>query len=221
MKKNILSSVVALVAMSTLSQAGGVFVPPPVEVLTPEPVVLTKSPSPVYIGLGAIWGRYNGECGAASENCKYEDATYGAVARLGVDINQYFGLEARVLGSFLEADENGGEELRHAGLFVKPMVPMGEDVNVYGLIGYGWTQTVAGQYLTQIDDEGLSIGVGFEVDFSSKEEDKEEDVDYRGAFDGQGDQEKGFGLFVDYQRLLVKKDVPEMDVVSAGVTYDF
>lgn len=220
MKKNILSSVAALAMVSTLSQAGGVFIAPPAEVLTPEPVVM-NSPSPIYIGLGALWGRYNGSCGSASSDCEYEDATYGALGRLGVDINQYFGLEARILGSFLDVDENGGEELQHVGLFVKPMLPLGEDISVYGLIGYGWTQTKAGKYLTEIDDDGLSIGVGFEIDFSDMEEDRESDVDYRGTFDGQGDQEKGFGLFVDYQRLLIKKDVPEMDVVSAGITYDF
>ena len=53
------------------------------------------------------------------------------------------------------------------------------------------------------------------------EDDREEDTLYEGGFDGQGDQERGWGLFVDYQRLLIKSDVPDMDVVSAGVTYDF
>ena len=226
-KTNILYSLIALTAMSTIIQAGGVITTPPVtvytppvEVYTPRQVVDKKQPSPVYIGLGALWGRYNGSCGTATD-CRYEDATYGALLRAGIDINQYFGVEARVLGTFLDVDEEGGEELRHAGLFLKPMLPMGDDVNLYGLLGYAWTQTSAGKYLTQIDDNGLSIGLGVEIDFSTMNEDKEENTEYTNGFDGQGNQEKGFGMFIDYQRLLIKEDVPEMDVVSAGVTFDF
>lgn len=221
MKKiNSLCSLVVFVAMTSISQAGGGLFKPPVEVFTPQPIVNQKTPSPVYIGLGAIWGRYNGSCGEAT-NCEYEDATYGALIRAGVDINQYFGLEARILGTFLDVDIHGGEALRHIGFFAKPMLPIGTNINLYGLIGYAWTQTEAGKYLTTIDDEGLSIGVGVEVDFSNMEEDREENTEYVGGFDGQGDQEQGWGMFVDYQRLLIKPDVPEMDVVSAGVTYDF
>ncbi len=32
---------------------------------------------------------------------------------------------------------------------------------------------------------------------------------------------KVWGIFVDYQRLLIKSDVPDMDVISLGVTYHF
>jgi opacity protein-like surface antigen len=57
---------------------------------------------------------------------------------------------------------------------------------------------------------GLSIGAGIEYDLSPDE----------GI---QGDAEEGWGLFVDWQNLAYK-DSPQntnINVVSAGVTYDF
>lgn len=219
MEKSILISLATLVAMSTNIWAGGKTVAP-VEAPV-EPIPVMQTPSPIYLGLGLLWGRYSGACGDADPSCHYEDVTYGALLRAGYDFNQYFGLEGRILGTFLKADPLGGEKLRHLGLFAKPMYPLGEDFNIYGLLGYGWTQTKAGKNLTKIDEGGFSAGLGLEYDLSDMEDDREEDTLYEHGFDGQGDQERGWGLFVDYQRLLIKSDAPDLDVVSGGITYDF
>jgi len=218
MKKNILISLLAMATMSTSMYAGGKMVAP---VEAPiEPIPVTQTPSPIYLGLGILWGRYNGDCGGAG--CNYEDVTYGALLRAGYDFSQYFGIEGRILGTFLQAESGQGEELRHIGIYAKPMYPLGEDFNIYGLLGYGWTQTKTdGKHLKEVDESGFSAGIGLEYDLSDMEDDREEDTIYEGGFDGQGDQEKGWGLFVDYQRLLIKSNVPDMDVVSGGVTYDF
>ena len=214
-KKSILISLLATATMHTSVYAGDKMVAPVEAPVEPIPVMMT--PSPIYIGLGLLWGKFYG----CHDGCEYEDVTYGALLRAGYDFNQYFGLEGRVLGTFLKADPLGGEELRHLGIYVKPMYPIGEDVNLYALLGYGWTQTKAGKNLEKIDEGGFSAGLGLEYDLSDMEDDREEDTLYEGGFDGQGDQERGWGLFVDYQRLLIKSDVPDMDVVSGGVTYDF
>lgn len=219
MKKSILLSLLAVATMSTSLCAGGKEVAP-IEAPV-EPIPVMQEVSPIYVGLGLLWGRYNGACGTADPSCEYEDVTYGALLRAGYDFNQYFGLEGRVLGTFLKADPLGGEELRHFGLFAKPMYPIGEDLNIYALLGYGWTQTKAGINLTEVDDSGFSAGLGLEYDLSDMEDDREEDTNYERGFDGQADQENGWGLFVDYQRLLIKSDTPNMDVVSGGITYDF
>ena len=220
MKKNILHTLLAVATISTSVYAGGKGVAP-VEAPV-EPIPVMQTPSPIYLGLGVLWGRYSGLCNG-QVGCEYEDVTYGALLRAGYDFNQYFGIEGRVLGTFIGADSLGGQELMHYGLFAKPMYPIGEDLNVYALLGYGWTQTKTGGNgnLTEVDDSGFSAGLGLEYDLSDMEDDREEDTLYEGGFDGQGDQEKGWGLFVDYQRLLIKSDVPDLDVVSAGVTYDF
>lgn len=220
MKKSILVSLAAAVSLSTSVLAGGKAVAP---VKSPvEPIPVMQTPSPVYLGLGLLWGRYSGQCGTKTD-CPYEDVTYGALLRAGYDFNQYFGIEGRILGTFWGADALGGQKLRHYGLYAKPMYPLSEDFNIYGLLGYGWTKTKTGGNgnLTEVDDSGFSAGLGLEYDLSDREDDKEEDTLYDRAFDGQGDQERGWGLFVDYQRLLIKSDVPDIDVVSGGVTYDF
>lgn len=185
-----------------------------------EPIP-AASPTPIYLGVGLVYGIYNG---CTSPGCDYEDVTYGAMLRAGYEWNQYFGVEARYIRTFWGADKLGGEKLEHIGLYAKPMYPLGEDFNVYGLLGYGWTKTrteLSGSLLPTVSESGFSAGLGLEYDLSSKEDDLEEDVNYDRAFDGQADEERGWGLFVDYQRLLIKSDVPKMDVVSAGVTYDF
>ncbi len=220
MRSNILYTVVAMATLSTSIWAGGKVVAP-IEAPV-EPIPVLNTPSPVYLGLGLLFGKYSGICG--SPTCPYEDATYGALVRAGYDFSQYLGLEARLLGTFFGDDAQGGQRLRHLGLFVKPMYPLGEDFNVYGLLGYGWTKskvTAKGTSLKAFNDHGFSAGVGLEYDLSDMEDDREEDTLYENGFDGQGDQERGWGLFVDYQRLLIKSDIPDMDVVSGGVTYDF
>lgn len=219
MTNRTLMSLLAIAALSTSVYAGGKGVVPAVIPVEPIPAV---QPTPVYVGAGLIWGKYAGQCGESAD-CPYEDVTYGALVRAGYDFNQYFGIEARLLATFWEADPLGGQELQHFGLFAKPMYPVSEDFNLYGLLGYGWTQTTTGgnKNLKELDESGFSAGVGVEYDLSSKEDDREDDGLYDREFDGQADQEKGWGLFVDYQRLLIDSDVPDLDVVSAGVTYDF
>jgi len=177
------------------------------------------SPVPFYIGGGPLWGRYGGCQG----NCKYVDVTYGALLRAGYEWNQYVGVEARLLGTVWKEDPLGGETFRHAGLFLKPSMPLSEDFNAYGLLGYAWTKTLTGgnHNLPIINDSGFSAGIGLEYDLSDKDDDKEDGGVYDRAFDGQGDQENGWGLFIDFQRLLIKSGVPNMDVIGFGITYDF
>ena len=207
MKNKLLSSAMVLTFVSTVIQAGG-------DIIPVEPVPVKQLATPIYIGTGFVAGRY------FSDN--YEDITYGMMARVGYEFNQYVGLEARYIGTFLEEGQLYGQELEHFGLFFKPMLPFNENFNLYGLLGYGWTQTNTSSTLNKaIDDNGFSAGVGLEYDLSDKRDDYDRNIYYPEGFDGQGDQEKGWGLFVDYQRLLIDSDIPDLDVVSAGVTYDF
>jgi len=187
-----------------------------------SPIQSVEDHTPFYIGAGLVWGRYN-DCTGNASWCTYEDVTYGGMIRAGYEWNQYIGVEARVIGTFWEADPLGGEKLQHVGIFAKPMMPLGEDFNLYGLVGYGWTKTITGGNgnLPTVDDSGLSLGIGLEYDLSSKADDRKSGAVYDREFDGQADQENGWGLFIDYQRLLVKSGVPDMDVVSVGLTYDF
>ena len=204
MKRNIILSVAAITAASTLSFAGGDIVPVYEPVVAPEAIQYDSVP--VYLGLGFNRGVYNySKCA----NCEYEDVTYGITLRAGYDFNQYVGVEARYIGTYWDADELGGQELSHFGVYVKPMMPINEQLNIYGLVGYGvtTTSTSGNGNLGEVDEDGFAAGVGLEYDIDTQ--------------DNEGALESGWGLFVDYQRLLIDSDMPDMDVVSGGVTFDF
>lgn len=220
-KKNIVFSSVALLVMGTALQAGGGKNIAPTEAVV-APIV-TEDISPWYLGAGLVWANFSvDDCGGVP-GCTYEDTTYGIMVRGGYEVNQYFGIEGRFIDTFMDEGPFGGAPLMHVGLFAKPQYPVSENVNVYGLLGYGYTKNLGnGARLNYFDDDwGFSAGVGFEYDLSDREGDRVENGNYDREFDGYADQGRGWSLFVDYQRLLIKSDVPDMDVISAGVRYDF
>jgi len=249
--KNIKLSIVALMAMGSLSYAGGEFLPvtvyetedavlaeeayveeyvqpimepvieeeyiAPVVVETPKVVVAPKPIKKIrangfYAGLGIAGAQYKSNCktGCAGSG---EDKTTGVMARVGYDFNKYIGIEAR--GIRTNWQTNGGA-VKHAGIFIKPMIPVSDATNIYGLVGVAKTKTNGG--LQKTDAESLALGAGVELDLSA---DSPKEGRYGRTFDGKGDQEKGVGLFIDYERMVVKSGSPDLDAVSAGVTYDF
>ena len=191
-----------------------VVVTPPVTippVVVPAIVVPTASVSPFYVGLGLVAARYETSCncGPASGT----DKTGGVVAKVGYDFNEYMGIEARGLVTSYKAD---GGKIKHVGVFVKPMVPVTDALNAYGLVGLAKTTTTGSLQRTNVS--GLAFGAGLEYDLST---DTKKEAKYDREFDGKADQEKGFGVFADYERLYYKSGSPDLDAVSVGVTYDF
>jgi len=205
--KTLLCTSIVICGLSSLLFGGGNIAP---KIVPVEPIEVKQLAVPVYVGVGFVSGRYN--------SSSYEDVTYGAMVRLGYEFNQYIGFEARYIGTYWAEGVLNGQKLEHLGIFMKPMLPFNENFNLYGLLGYGWTQTsTSGTF----NDNGFSAGLGLEYDLSDKRDDYDPDIYYPEGFDGQADQEMGWGLFVDYQRLLIDSDIPDMDILSAGVTYDF
>ena len=196
-------------------------IPAPYVEPTPEPIVVAPvpisdvNPSGFYAGLGIAAARYNSNCSQTPRGCGsgQVDKTAGVMARVGYDFNKYIGLEARGIRTNWRAD---GGKVKHAGIFVKPMLPVGDATNIYGLVGLAKTTTQGGMQRTNA--EALALGIGVEYDIS---EDTPKEGRYGRAFDGKGNQEKGLGLFADYERMVVKSGAPDLDAVSAGVTYDF
>jgi len=246
--KNIKLSLITLIALGTLVNAGGDFTPityyetedahvseevyvePEIveEVYYPAPIIKTaevkppKVATPVslkdirangfYSAIGIVAARYKTNC---STDCsgRGTDKTAGIIARIGYDFNKYIGIEARGIKTNWKSD---GGKVKHGGIFLKPMIPLADTTNIYGLLGLAKTKTEGS--LQSTDAESLAIGAGVEVDLS---EDKGKEGRYGRAFDGQGDQETGIGLFFDYERMVIKSGAPDLDAVSAGVTYDF
>ena len=165
-----------------------------------------------YAGLGISTARYKTNCKTGCSGAG-TDKNLGLVVRAGYDFNKYIGIEARGIRTSIKS--NGGK-VKHAGIFIKPMLPVGENLNVYGLVGLAKTTTQG--KLQRTDAEALAMGAGVEFDLS---EDSAKDGRYNREFDGAGDQEKGVGVFLDYERMVVKSGAPDLDALSAGVTYDF
>ena len=228
--KTIKLSILGLMACTNLVMAGGdirpltPFVTEDVkasEVITVTPITVpvvtapttaSASVSPIYVGLGLVAARYKTNCPVASA-CEGTDKTGGILARIGYDFNKYMGIEAR--GMITSIKDDGGK-IKHVGAFVKPMYPLTDELNAYGLVGIAKTTTSGS--LRRTDVTGLAFGAGLEYDLS---DDKKKDAKYNREFDGKADQEKGFGVFADYERLYYKSGSPDLDAVSVGITYDF
>ena len=171
---------------------------------TPPPVVKTKpttsgggfSANGLYVGLGITGVRYKDSC-HCKKNVKVtnKDTTYGIVGRVGYDFNKYLGVEARASKTNWKSD---GSKVEHMGVYAKPMLPISDNANIYGLVGMAKTK-VKGS-MPHLEHDGLAVGGGVELNLS---------------------KDKGLGVFVDYERMVAKTHAPRLHAVSAGVTYDF
>jgi OOP family OmpA-OmpF porin len=207
MKKLALSLAVVVAFGATKSFGGADFVPPVIPVVAvPDPVEI----SGVYVGVGISRHFFDGFCDCGDI---YEDYTYGALLRVGKDFNQYFGVELRAATTWIE--DEGARLKYHYGLYAKPQYHITNEINIYALAGYGKSEIGD---TVRYSETGFSWGVGLEYDLS---QDTKEDGIYNREFDGMGDQEKGWGLFVDYQKLIEKDGAPNMHLITFGVTYDF
>jgi len=202
--------------LATSTVIAGKNVIPAVTPVTPVPFI---NPLPLYIGVGLLWSgtSFNCPCADDVQDSRLKDTTYGGILRVGYDFNEYIGIEGRMLKTFMSKTF---AETTHYGLYLKPQYHVSDALNIYGLIGYGTTKIDCDyRDMPLYDDSGISFGAGLEYDLSS---DTSEGAYARG-FDGQGDQEKGWGLWVDYQNLLHDEGSNDIraNIVSAGVTYDF
>ena len=188
-------------------------VPKPKVVVPPvKPVLANADISPLYIGFGITATQYKTGCNCTGTKSG-EDKALGGVVRIGYDFNKYLGMEARAMITPMKAD---GGEVQHYGAFLKPIYSVTDALNIYGLGGFAKTKTKGS--LQKTDVSGLAFGAGLEYDLS---DDKKKDAKYDREFDGEADQEKGLGLFADYERLYYKSGSPDLDALSVGITYDF
>ena len=192
--------IIAALLLSTALLSAGKNVAP-----ATVPVVPVVTPWPLYIGVGlAMTDIDRDPCPCASGQTIAEDHRYGGVVRIGMDFNDFFGIEARALKSL----ESGVfSETTHYGLYLKPQLSLSEDLSIYGLLGYGNTQIdyTNGIKSSTTDESGLAYGAG---------------AAYRLSKDAEGN---GWGVWADYSRLLKDKGAVHstVDVLTAGVMYHF
>jgi len=216
MKKNkIITSLLSIAILTSASYAGGKYVEPVDAEVAPIPEIII--PMPLYIGLGLVATGLSRDCLCVDSN-RVKDMTYGGLVRVGWDFNPYIGIEARALKTNIEKDFS---ETTHYGIYLKPQYHVTEQSNVYGLLGYGRTivDYDCKDKKNTLTKDGFSYGIGFEYDFNEDQSEGE----YSRSFDGQGDQEGGWGMWVDLQHLLHHEGEYKTDsnLLSVGVTYDF
>jgi opacity protein-like surface antigen len=161
---------------------------------------------PLYIGIGGVWSMTSTDCPCAAGKRLYDSSNFGGIVRIGYDFNPFFGIEARALKSKYSKKF---AETTHYGLYLKPQYHISNAINVYALAGYGHTRIDSTCKTPLYEKNGFSFGAGMEYDFASA--------------DGQGDAEEGWGMFADYQNLLLDKGINKIrsNIFTIGVTYDF
>jgi len=205
--------------IATGSLFGGGDIAPAV---APVAIVQEADPNPFYVGVGILWAGVSRDCSTPGcPTVRLKDSTWGGIIRAGWEYNQYIGIEGRALKATIDSDWG---ETTHYGIFLKPQYPVSERVNIYGLLGYGHTEidTDCIAMRDSFEHDGFSYGIGLEYDLSDTESDREEGT-YDRPFDGHMDQEKGWGLWVDYQNLMHNEGPANFksNIVSFGITYDF
>lgn len=205
--------------IATGSLFGGGDIAPAV---APVAIAQEADPNPFYVGVGILWAGVSRDCSTPGcPNVRLKDSTWGGIIRAGWEYNQYIGIEGRALKATIDSDWG---ETTHYGIFLKPQYPVSERVNIYGLLGYGHTEidTDCIPIRDSFEHDGFSYGIGLEYDLSDTESDREEGT-YDRPFDGHMDQEKGWGLWVDYQNLMHNEGPANFksNIVSFGITYDF
>jgi len=136
-----------------------------------------------------------------------EDITFGITAKVGYDFNEYIGVEGRFVKTFMEYEQS---KVEHYGVFAKPMYPVTDKLNVYGLIGYAQTNDVG--ETKSYNGAGLSWGLGLNYLF----ENVQETLKPLSAHD-----ENKFGVFLEYQSLIEGSAGTDINGVNLGFLYRF
>ena len=223
--KNIVLSAVAIVAMSSFSVAGG-DIAPVVEPVIDVPVVMTDSGFYVGVAYGLVDGTFNALVGAiGSDNeVKSTHNTLGLLA--GYKVNSYVAVEDRYNMSLSEGtwSDNGtdvaltdtDDKVAAWGVFVKPMYPVTDALDIYALLGYGETTfttgTVGNNPLVgaslDIVATGFQYGAGLSYDVTDS---VAVFVDYVSLYNADA---------VEYAGTEVTRDVT-IASINAGVSYKF
>ena len=111
--------------------------PVPAPVVTPAPPAPVVPPAVVkpkkwYVGLDPMGAQFETDSGKCNKLGL-------VVAKLGYDFNKYFGIEGRAGYGVIDADHDSGGKSKikeNYGIYLKPMLPLGESTHIFGLLGY-------------------------------------------------------------------------------------
>ena len=223
--KNIVLSAVAVFAMSSFAVAGG-DIAPIEEPIVEEVVVVENLDAGFYLGLG--YGLLSGDETYTEGNWKVELESRDfdqLLLQAGYKFNAYVAVEGRYWLGMNDLDGDYGvyngvlysseESLDAWGIYVKPMYPVTEAFDIYGLLGYA-TTTLDSTYKAgnvafdnSTDLDGFSWGLGVAYSFN---ENVSIFADYVVLYDDTYD-EYDYGYFAESEFTI--------DTFNVGVSYKF
>ncbi len=191
-------------------------VPVPVVVVpVVAPVIAAIKPKNMYVGLDALCGRFETSSGACS--CLGD-----VVAKVGYNFNKYVGVEARAGFGITDADHDGGgtSELKeNYGLYLKPQLPLGDKVSLFGLLGYAKAKVEStggsdGSLIGTVNEASPSFGLGLEFNINDSWSVVAEGVRLlHGA-------ENTYGVLNSTPNTKLEDDI-NLDTYGLGVNYKF
>ena len=159
MMKKITLSVLAVVAMSSMTYAGGDIAP------VPMPMEEVDNSS-FYVGLAlsAISTRDATVSMDIFNVTQGQDRLGNLTFLAGYNFNEYLAAEGRYTTTFI--DDNL-VEMDGWSIFVKPQYPVTKDFNIYALLGFGGISMDPAAYrYVDVDDSGFQWGLGASYDFT-------------------------------------------------------
>ena len=138
--------------------------PAPVPVVCPAPMPVKPAPKKWYVGLDGMGAQFKTDSGKCNKLAV-------AVAKLGYDFNKYFGIEGRAGYGLNDADHDAGGTTKvkeNYGIYLKPMLPLGEKAHLFGLLGYAKAKVESkwkassnnGALKGTVDESSPSFGLG-------------------------------------------------------------
>ena len=190
-------SLVAVLAMSTFAVAGGDIAP------VEEPVVVVpevvESTGGFYLG-----GAYGyGDMEFSETGYSHNENFDSFMLQAGYKFNPYIAVEGRYWLTSEDSWDDWNEDFSADswGIYVKPMYPVTNELDVYALLGYGDTDPEIGGQGPDYDTDGFQWGLGASYDVTDN-----------------------VAVFVDYVNLYDDTNDGEdltIDTVNFGVTYTF
>ncbi|WP_052746183.1 porin family protein [Sulfurovum lithotrophicum] len=188
-------SLAAIFAIGTFAVAGGDIAP--VEPVVEAPVV--ESTGNFYIG-----GAYGyGDMDVSDAGYSHDENFDSFMLQAGYKFNPYIAVEGRYWWTSGNDWDNSGEDFSADswGIYVKPMYPVTNELDIYALLGYGDTDPEIGGSGPDYDTDGFQWGLGASYDVT-----------------------ENVAVFVDYVSLYDDTNDGEdltIDTVNFGVTYNF
>ena len=191
-------SLVALLAMSTFAVAGGDIAP--VEPVVETPMV-EESTGAFYLGLA--YGLGNMDRDRSDPAYSHNEDFNSLMLQAGYKFNPYIAVEGRYWWTDEDSWDNWNEDFSADswGIYVKPMYPVMNGIDIYALLGYGDTDPQIGGQGPDYDTDGFQWGLGISYDITDN-----------------------IAVFVDYVNLYDDTNSGEdltIDTWNFGVTYTF